>query len=264
MRRSATTFEGPIIGYRAWRPGPRGTLRSLTGGDHWGPGVRTAYCDRQMRAGQAPHSAPDRRCDCGVHAVSSIALVRRAVARVLLPQRIVYAIVVGILLALAIVAGAQPSWADRAQGVALLLLACGTTIGGLRVGRSIVYGAVLAWGDQVALDVVRGGVQIRAQHARPIALMSSPIADSIAARMGLPSASEKALPSVAREVSDGAELDPEELAQRGPIGWALWAIGMALLGVLHIGCLIALGIARSIVFAVALAGRSIVALGAGR
>jgi hypothetical protein len=255
MSRAPLTFEGPIIGVRAFRPGRHNTLRSLTTGDHWGPGVHAAHCGRPVRVGDRPHAAPAKRCDCGNYATTTIALARRAVGRSMWGKSIGYGLVIAVLVAASIACAAQPNWWTRAQGAAPLLIAIGTALGYVRERRSIVYAAVLAWGDQVALDVVRGGVQIRSAFMQPIALVSSARADSIAATLGLPTASEKALLAVAREITDGVEIDPSLLARRGPLDWVGWGLWMVALGVLHLGCMAAITIARSIVFAVALCHR---------
>ncbi len=254
-RRSAPTFDRPVIAFRAWKVGAHDTLRAITDHDHWGPGDHVARCTRPLRPNERPHAVPAKRCSCGNHAVTSIALAHRAVSVTLRWQRAFYAIVVAGLLAASSVLAAQPSWLYRAQAGALALIAIGTALGYARNQRSIVYGAVLAWGDQMAFDPVRGGVQVRSPFMRPIALVSGPQADRVAARLGLPTATEAALPALARELTDGVMIDPARFARRGPIDWLGWGLWMIALGVLRLGCMAAYVIACSIVFMVALAER---------
>jgi hypothetical protein len=214
LPRPMSAFEGPIVGFRAWRIGRFDSLRSLTGGDHWGRAAHTAQCVRPLRQGERAHVAPDRGCACGNHALSSLQLARRAAAHTLRYERL--ALVLGLGFALVIAAG----WLPAVVAVLLLLIERG------RRRRSIVYGAVLAWGD-VALDPVRGGIQVRSSHMRVVALVASPIADRAAAALGVPAAPEGTLATVALEITDGELLDPRLLGRgwrdsaAAAIGWAV-------------------------------------------
>ena len=72
----------PVTGWRFWRAGSDGWLRSLTGRQHrWAPGAKfQAHCrfadvdprDRRFQLvtgfGSAPHTSPGEGCTCGVYA----------------------------------------------------------------------------------------------------------------------------------------------------------------------------------------------------
>jgi hypothetical protein len=223
LPRPMSAFDGPIIGFRAWRIGRFDSLRSLTGGDHWGRAAHTAHCVRPLRQGERAHVAPDRGCVCGNHALSSLRLTRRAVAHTLRYERLGINLGIGFMLAIA------AGWLPAMVAVLLLLIERG------RRQRSIVYGAVLAWGD-VALDPVRGGIQIRSSYMRAVALVASPIADRSAAALGVPAVPEGALATVALEITDGELLDPHLLGQSwsdsasAAIGWAVRGVRSQLRG----------------------------------
>jgi hypothetical protein len=111
------------------------------------------------------HQAPGRDCTCGNYGVSTLALARRAAAHTL-------------------------------RGRPLKR-------------RKVVYGVVQMWGgdhDPVALDALRGGgVQVRAPFGQLVALVRSPIAEPVAARLGLPAIDEAVLAAYVADIADGLD-----------------------------------------------------------
>jgi hypothetical protein len=65
----------PVIGYRCYRADGLGRLQSTTRGDLWTADVHEATCEL------ASHPAPGRGCECGIHALGSLATARRYAER---------------------------------------------------------------------------------------------------------------------------------------------------------------------------------------
>jgi len=79
---AAPRLEHPLRAYRAFREAG-GDLYSLTSGtyaiERWPvTGIVDAVCNQTV-AGQVPHLAPVLECECGVHAVDSLATLEEAV-----------------------------------------------------------------------------------------------------------------------------------------------------------------------------------------
>lgn len=84
---------GPVVGWRYWRVGRDGLLRSLTGRQHvWAPGARIeAECrfagvdpdDWRYRMvtgyGAPAHTSPGEGCTCGIYASADLGQLRRQV-----------------------------------------------------------------------------------------------------------------------------------------------------------------------------------------
>ena len=64
--RPTPDIAGAIIGWRAWRPGPSGSLLSLSRNEAW-PVDRCLVA----RCGHAKHEAPASGCTCGIYAFRS-------------------------------------------------------------------------------------------------------------------------------------------------------------------------------------------------
>jgi hypothetical protein len=125
------------------------------------------------------HQAPGRDCTCGNYGVSTLALARRAAAHTL-------------------------------RGHPLKR-------------RKVVFGVVQMWGgdhDPVALDALRGGgVQVRAPFGQLVALVRSPIANPVAARLGLPAIDEGVLDAYVADIADAldAQLVTEDLFKQADV-----------------------------------------------
>src|SRR3954451_6562272 len=74
---SFSTASDPIVGWKIWRVDhgeERTRLRSVLYGSLWPPGrPAVADCKKVLRT---RHEAPDRLCDCGIHAAKSLAAWR--------------------------------------------------------------------------------------------------------------------------------------------------------------------------------------------
>jgi hypothetical protein len=215
--------EAPLLGWRAWRVDRAGNLCSLVSGHRLGRGVQQAVCDPRQAVDSRPHEVPGQRCQCGNHALSGHELARRAVAHTLRWERRA----VGLLIVLAFVLvhlGSLPVL------VALVVLERARR-------RSIAYGMVALSGS-VALDPVTGGVQLRAERMRLVALMESPAAARAAGRYRVPLVPGRWIEARAAELS-GAELVDPWCLGRGPLDsvrfLALWLAERApsLLGMLR-------------------------------
>lgn len=155
----------PLVAYRAFLA-EGGELYALSGHRRWGAGVVTARCD----VGK-DHSAPHRRCECGLYGVSSLALARRAMRRATRFHpwkrgKVVYGVV--------------RYWGGDHDPVALDALR-------------------------------GGGVQVRAPFAQLAALARTELAVPLARRLGVPVVEEPYLGPWARETLDGEVLSQQVL-----------------------------------------------------
>jgi hypothetical protein len=202
--------EAPLLGWRAWRVDRAGNLCSLVSGRRLGLAVQRAVCDARHAKDRRPHDAPGQHCWCGNHALSGYELARRAVANTERWERRL----VGLLMVSAfglVHLGALPVL------VALVAL--------WRARRSAIAYGVVALSGSVALDPVRGGVQLRAERLRLVALMESPAAARAAGRYRVPLVARRWIAERAAELSGAEPVDPWCLGRgpldsiRGLIGW---------------------------------------------
>jgi hypothetical protein len=201
--------EGPVLGWRAWRLDRAGNLCSLVSGRRLGMNVQRAVCDPRHADDKRPHEAPGQRCECGMHALSGYELTLRAVAHTERWERRA----VGLLIVLAfglVHVGALPAL------VALVVFRQARR-------RGIVFG-VVALSGHIAIDPVAGGVQLRAERLRLVALMDSPAAAVAAGRYRVPLLPRRWIVARAADLSGAMPIDAWCLG-RGPVDSTRWLIG---------------------------------------
>jgi hypothetical protein len=70
LGRTEAVDAGIAVGWRVWRVGPDGLLRSVVYDELW-PAGRPVHAECRKLAGG--HAAPDPRCECGLYAAKNLA-----------------------------------------------------------------------------------------------------------------------------------------------------------------------------------------------